>query len=70
MLGGICVKRKKELYEEIKAIEHELKELNAIVKYDDSVPSEDEIHGWAIRMNACITMLEELRDQVIEFYTN
>ena len=64
------MKRKKQLYEEIRTIEHELKELSEIVKYDDIVPSEDEIHGWAIRMNSCITVLQELRDEVLEFYTN
>jgi hypothetical protein len=64
------MKRKKQLYEEMKALEHEFKELNSIVRYEDATPTEDEIHGWAIRMNAYIQALEELKKEVLEFYTS
>lgn len=64
------MKRKKELYEEMKKIQRELKSLNSIVEDENYLPSEDEIHGWAIRMNACITSLEKVKDEVLEFYTS
>lgn len=62
------MKRKKELYEEFKVLEKELKELALLLKYEDSIPSEDEIHGWAIRMNSCITAMEQLKEEGLEFF--
>jgi hypothetical protein len=66
----ISMKRKKQLYEELKAAERELKELTLLVKYEDNIPTEDEIHGWAIRMNACVAKLQLLEKEVLEFYKN
>ncbi len=62
------MKRKKQLYEELKAAEHELKSLVSFVKGDETIHSEDEIHSWAIEMNALISNLETLKEEVLEFY--
>lgn len=64
------MQRKKQLYEKMKQLEHELKELSSIVKYEDNIATEDEVHGWAIRMNLLISSLEQLRKEVLEFHTS
>lgn len=64
------MKRKKELYEEIRVVEKELKELASIVNNETFIPSQDEIHGWAIQMDYCINRLKVLREEVLEFYSN
>jgi len=64
------MKRKKELYEEMKIVEKELKELSLIVQDKIFIPSQDEIHGWAIQMEHCINRLEVLKQEVLEFYSN
>ncbi|MDP4143781.1 MAG: hypothetical protein Q8936_04765 [Bacillota bacterium] len=62
------MKRKKELLQEIKMLEKELKSLASIVSDESVIPTEDEIHGWSIRMNACISRLEILKEEILEFY--
>ena len=64
------MKRKKELYDEIRVLEKELKELASIVSNGTDIPSQDQIHGWAIKMEHCITRLKILREEVLEFYSN
>lgn len=64
------MQRKKELYENMKQLEHELKDLTTIVKYNDKAATEDEIHGWAMRMGTLINNLEQLKKEVLEFYTS
>ena len=64
------MKRKKELYDEIRVLEKELKELASILSNETVIPSQDEIHGWAINMDHCITRLKILREEVLEFYSN
>lgn len=64
------MKRKKELYEEMRIVEKELKELALIVHDEIFIPSQDEIHGWAIQMDNCINRLEVLKEEVLEFYSN
>ncbi|MDP4091170.1 MAG: hypothetical protein Q8930_18140 [Bacillota bacterium] len=64
------MQRKKQLYEKMIQLEHELKDLTTIVKYEDSTATEDEIHGWVIRMNSLVTRLEHLKEEVLEFYTS
>lgn len=64
------MKRKKELFEELKRLEHELKSLHSIVEDEEYTPSEDEIHGWVIRVNSYISTLEKTKNEVIEFYRN
>ncbi len=62
--------RKIQLYENMVQLDHELKDLASIVKYEDSVATEDEIHGWVIRMNALINNLEQVKNDVLEFHTS
>jgi hypothetical protein len=64
------MKRKNQLMDEIKNLEKEIKSLSDIIKDDSHVPSEDEIHGWAIRSSIAIENLTTLRDNVLEFYRN
>jgi len=64
------MKRKKELYDEIRVVEKELKQLALIVLDETSIPSQDEIHGWAIQMDHCINRLKVLREEILEFYSN
>ena len=64
------MKRKNELMDEIKILEKEIKGLSDIIKDDKYVPSEDEIHGWAIRSNLAIENLTEFSENVLEFYRN
>ena len=64
------MKGKKELYEEIRKLERELKSIHSIVEDQAYIPSEDEIHGWAIKMTSYITALERIKKDVVEFYTN
>ena len=64
------MKRKKQLFDEIKVVEKELKELSSIIDNETFIPSQDEIHGWAIQMDNCINRLEILKEEVLEFYSN
>lgn len=64
------MKRKNELMDEIKILEKEIKSLSDIIKDENHVPSQDEIHGWAIRSNIAIEKLTEFRDNVLEFCRN
>lgn len=64
------MKGKKELYEEIKRLEREMKSIHSIVEDETYIPSEDEIHGWAIKMTSYITALERIKKEVVEFYTS
>ena len=64
------MKRKKELHEEFKMLEKELKALSEIVQNDATVPNEDEIHGWAIQMDQLILDMERLKEEAMEFFTN
>lgn len=64
------MKRKKEIYEELKKAERDLRELANIVQSDENIPSEDEIHGWVISMNGYISNLEKIKLEVIDFYSN
>ncbi|MDT8718043.1 hypothetical protein IAI10_15360 [Clostridium sp. 19966] len=64
------MQRKKELYEKMKQLERELKGLTEIVKYDDTIASEDEIHGWSMRMDGLINSLEQVRKDILEFHRN
>jgi len=64
------MKRKKELYEEIRVVAKELKELSSIVQDEMFIPSQDEIHGWAIQMDNCTNRLKVLKEEVLEFYSN
>ena len=66
----IKMKRKNQLMNEIKNLEKEIKSLSDIIIDDSYVPSEDEIHGWAIRSSVAIENLTNLRDNVLEFYRN
>lgn len=64
------MKRKKQLYEEMKHLENEFKELTLIMKENDYIPSEDEIHGWAIKMDVYINNLEMIKKEILDFYRN
>lgn len=64
------MKRKKQLYEAMKHLENEFKELTLIAKDDDYIPSEDEIHGWAIKMDVYMNKVEEIKNEVLDFYRN
>ena len=64
------MKRKKELYDEIRIVEKELKQLACIVDNETFIPSQDEIHGWAIQMDNCISRLEIIKEEVLEFHSN
>jgi hypothetical protein len=64
------MKRKKELYDEIKKLEHKLKSIHSIVEDEGYIPSEDEIHGWVISMNSYIAELQNIKKEVVDFYTN
>lgn len=54
----------------MKKLQQELKDLDTIVKYEDNSPTEDEIHGWVIRMNNLVKGLEVLKEEVLQFYKN
>ena len=64
------MKRKKQLYEEIKIIEKELKALSSLLYDEGNVPTEDEIHGWAIQMDLCTNNLKKLKEETLEFFSN
>ncbi|HEY5560866.1 MAG TPA: hypothetical protein VIK72_03760 [Clostridiaceae bacterium] len=64
------MKRKKELYDEIKLVEKEIKFLSKFVQEEEYLPTEDELHSWVIKMDVCIKKLEEVKEQVVDFYRN
>ena len=64
------MKRKNQLYEEMKIIEKELKALSSLLHDEGSVPTEDEIHGWAIQMDICTNNLKSLKEDTLEFFRN
>jgi len=64
------MKRKKELYDEIRLIEKEIKLLSTFVQEENYLPTVDELHSWVIKMDLCIKELEEVKKQVVDFYRN
>lgn len=64
------MKRKKQLYEDIKAIQKELKALSSVVYDEGNVPTEDEIHAWAIQIDMCTNSLIKLKEETLEFFRN